>query len=258
VANPNEDQAAGLRRLFGQAAHPVASFFSAFPEDASHAALSCMASFAARGERVLLIDAVGGPGSICHLLHHATSHDLHDAVAQRMPLDQVLIVPQPNAMILPAARALREWPTMSGPYRKQVVSLIHQAERSAVATVVLVDANDPHSPFLCETAQAVACIPTTAAGLRSGYQLLKRVRAARGFNNMMLVTTQAASMQNGHRTVEEFCNVAQRSLDVMIHWVASLSMGGGTWAPELLNTRDRENSTRLADAVLFQNHAMAD
>ena len=177
VAEFNGDQAAGLRRLFGQESLRVITFAAGSEGVGKTVTVANIAAAMARhGKEVLVLDE-NTAGNIASVFGASAKYDLFHVVNRDRRLSEVLVHVAPGVRVLPAARAVQKLGKLE---RGQQDALLEALGSMAhPADVILVDASIDHplgfSPLGLATQETVVVAAATGAAITEAYALIKKV-----------------------------------------------------------------------------------
>ena len=219
------DQASGLRRLFGARLSQVVAF-AAGEANAGRTPLVVRTArtLAEAGEAVILVDENAGPKSALSRLGAQTDADLWDVLDGRTTLAQRL---QPLASNLwgvaaagVAARVHRDHPAT----RERLGQVLGPLR--AVADFVLVDSHlraQAGLSMLSSTADNVVLVVTAeSASITEAYALIKRLAQERERRDFRLVITRPSSEAVARTVFDNLARTAKTHLGVTIDLLATV------------------------------------
>lgn len=222
------DQAAGLRRLFGNRNARSVCFIHLRRTAGAALTLARTASaLAERGRSVVVVDEHGGRGSVTELTGQRPDFDLFDVFIGDCDLNDALLAVTPRISVLPAMRAAREF----GPGEVDIAPRMAacMAELGVRAGYVLLDGSLRQGTIseLARTANHLALVARPSGrSVTDAYALIKRLSQDNGRRDFQmvvegvgkdLVSTGAARMafQNLQAT-------ARKHLDLELGHLATL------------------------------------
>jgi len=234
------DQAAGLRRLFGNRSARSVSFVHTRrrPGSAMNVARTANA-LASHGHQVIIVDEYAGPDSVTAITGQTADFDLFDAFIGDCSLEDTFIKATAKITVVPAVRAAREFGVGEVDIEQRMAACL--SELGVKAGFVLLDSGVRQGDVsqLARAADHLAFV-TRAVGssITDTYALIKtqRERAGRQLIQLVLEGTGAESSARDYRTI--FQNIqatAHKHLDVNLN---------------LLGTLDSDGVNDLADGLL--------
>jgi flagellar biosynthesis protein FlhG len=177
VAEFRSDQAAGLRRLFGQESLRVITFAAGNEGVGKTVTVANIAAAMARqGKEVLVLDE-NTAGNVASVFGAAAKRDLFHVINRDCRLADVLVHVAPGVRVLPAARAVQKLGKLSRAQQEALLEALGSMEHPA--DVILVDASIDHplgfSPLGLATQETVVVASATGAAITEAYALIKKV-----------------------------------------------------------------------------------
>ncbi|MES2771838.1 MAG: AAA family ATPase [Pseudomonadota bacterium] len=171
------DQAAGLRRLFGEAESQVVTFAAGgIGVGKTLAVINLATALAQQGKEVLVFDECTHR-NLALLSGVSAPYDLLDVINQSVSLDAALLSTAPGVRVLPAARALKVLGKLNEPQQRKLVQSVCQIARPA--DIILVDAALDHplgfSPLALAAQDTVIVMSTSGASITDAYKLIKKM-----------------------------------------------------------------------------------
>ena len=178
MADFRVDQAAGLRRLFGEAQLQVITFSAGGEGLGRSLAVANIATVLARlGKEVLILDENAAVDDVASCFGLTGAYDLLDVLNGERYLAEVLLPVMPGLHILPAAAAVKKLGTL--PLRQQQAFTDAMQSLERPIDVILVDASICHpfgfSPFGLAAHETVVVLSASSASITEGYTLIKKV-----------------------------------------------------------------------------------
>ena len=242
MASLLEDQAAGLRKLFAGAHGPTRIAFAGREADGRGALMAGVArGLAAAGKEVLLIDGASGAASAAAALGLRPRFDLLQAVSRDVPAGRVLLGAGHGIRLLPAARALREYPRLAAAERRALDEWLRRQQGQAdfvLGEARAGEAADP-CPLLPQPQRLVVAVTPESQSITAAYTLMKRLATARGGARFLLAILGAGA-EEADTVFGNLREVAARHLGARIDLVGRLAAAGD---PQALGGR-------LAEALL--------
>ncbi|MCL2831223.1 MAG: AAA family ATPase [Betaproteobacteria bacterium] len=220
------DQAAGLRRLFGQEQVRIVTFAAGGENVGKTTCVANLAvAFAAQGKEVLLIDENAHRNSAGHFAaphRGGRRHDLYQVVCGEKTLAEVVFDAAPGVRILPVAQTVQKLSRLSPLEQEKLLQAVGNMERPA--DIILVDATTDHplgfSPFGLATQETVIVLSTGSDAITSAYALIKKVSIGYARRNFHILVNRARDEQEAGVVYGNLARVAAA------HGVASLDYLG--------------------------------
>ncbi len=222
-----EDQAAGLRRMFGERPPQVVAFASGDNACGRTPLLVRTAlALADSGQKVVLVDENPGPGNAIAELGVRVEGDLWDSLIGRIPLTRLVIPVKPNLWVLPAhglaARLHQDSPKIREALSAVLVPL------QAASNFVLIDSFFPkggHLSLLSSTAYHMAVvIEAQGTSITDAYALIKRLANERGREGFHAVITRGKSAAVSQKVFENVRRTAREHLGVRVDMLGSIQI----------------------------------
>jgi MinD-like ATPase involved in chromosome partitioning or flagellar assembly len=217
LASLAEDQAAGLRRLFGAREEPVSIAFAGARGASRAGVVAALArALAGAGKEVLVLDENAGAQSVATAFGLPTRYDLLQAVHGDVPLAGVALQADAAIRLVPAARAAREAGRLDAIARRALARCLHRLQEGA--DVVLVDTagrDEEASPLVGAPQRVVIVAGANGGAITEAYAHVKRLAQA-GCRSFQVVVSRAVGPEEGETV---FCNmreVARRHLGVAL------------------------------------------
>lgn len=221
------DQAAGLRRMFGERPPQVVAFASG--DDAcgrTPLLVQTAVALAANGQKVVLIDENPAPGNALTELGVRVDGDLWDCLIGRIPLTKLVIPVKPNLWVLPA-HLLASRLNQDTPQIRETLSAVLYPLQSA-ANFVLIDSYFPkrgHLSLLSSIAYHMAVvIEAQGSSITDAYALIKRLAHERGREGFHAVITRAKSGAVAQKVFDNVKRTARDHLGVRVDLLGSIQI----------------------------------
>ncbi|MBI2307823.1 MAG: AAA family ATPase [Rhodocyclales bacterium] len=177
MAEYRGDQAAGLRRLFGQEGLRVITFAAGSEGVGKTITVANVAAAMARqGKEVLVLDE-NTAGNVASVFGATAKHDLFHVINRDKRLGEVLVHVAPGVRVLPAARAVKKLGKLARGQQETLIEALGAMEHPA--DVILVDASTDHplgfSPLGLATQETVVVAAASGAAITEAYALIKKV-----------------------------------------------------------------------------------
>ena len=202
------DQAAGLRRLFGQQTTRVITFVGGSAGVGRSTIVANLALALGRlGKDVLVLDEnIRGGAAAC--FGALARNDFLQVINQEKKLDEVLLTVGPGVRVLPSARAVGELPRLAQAQQDSLVGAL--SEMLPRPDFILVDASLDHplgfSPFGLAAHETVIVVPPSAGAITEAYALIKKVSLAYASRRYRVLVNRVRAVEDG-RTI--FGNIAR-------------------------------------------------
>jgi flagellar biosynthesis protein FlhG len=218
------DQAAGLRRLFGNRPPPVVAFVSGRDGSGRTTLLiRAAASLARSGQRVIVVDENSGSNSAISTMRIKPSGDLLESVAGKVPLKQLLKPVEPQLWAIRAEKAAAMLRTDT-PGAAEAAELLIDPLR-ATANFVLIDSRvhgEGHLSLL--SARATHMVVVVAArpdAITTAYTVIKRLARERGRDGFHMVITRARSENDAAAIFNNVRRTAHQHLGVRVDYLGN-------------------------------------
>jgi len=178
VADFRLDQAAGLRRLFGNGHHLQVITFVAGCEGVGRSQIvaNLGVALARLGKEVLIIDENSAADDIASGYGIQGHYDLLHVIEQMVSLPQVLLQPMAGLRVLPAALATHKLGRLSAAQQRTLLSAMSALERPL--DFILVDASIAHpggvTPFAMVSQEVVVTLSGNTQAITEAYALIKK------------------------------------------------------------------------------------
>lgn len=225
------DQAAGLRRLFGNRGACSVAFAHVRRDAASGLQLARTASaLAAQGQRIVIVDEHTGPGSITAVTGQAPRLDLFDVFVGDCVLADIRIPAAPGITVIPAARAAREFSHGEVDIAERMAACL--AELGSDAAYVLVDGVSHQgeiSPLAAAAQHFAVVLGSGGRSVTEAYALLKRQYLFAGRKEFQVVlagiVSGAQGAGNARTSLQNLRATARKHLAVELSHLATLPCG---------------------------------
>ena len=216
------DQAAGLRRLFGERPPRVIAFVSG-REACGRTTLvvQTAAALAQAGNGVVLIDENPPPRNMFAAFGMTSRHDLMDLVQGGCSAQQIM---QPAAPLVRAVAASRLAAELRDPDPLAVAQLdagLRQLEQGAA--FILIDCaarlGGQVSPLALTARHIVVVVAAQGAAITQAYALIKRMARERGRDDFQVVVTRARSGEEAQAIFDNLRRTAREHLGVRLDYL---------------------------------------
>lgn len=222
-----EDQAAGLRRLFGGHVPQVVAFTSGREACGRTTLLvQTAAALAANGYGVLIIDENQAPNNAVSAFGLTARHDLFQVLQGECSLRQAMLTAAPLVRILPAARAARELDhanRTSATARRNLPDCLHamQVDIDFVLIDTVLRRGGHLSPLALAARHMAVVVGAQGTAITHAYALIKRIAQERGRNGFQMVITRSRNKEEARAIFDNMRRVAREHLDVRLDFLGS-------------------------------------
>lgn len=220
----HDDQAAGLRKLFGVRPPQVVAVASGHGAcGRTTLVVQTAAALAAAGHGVVIIDENHAENNATAAFGLTARYDLMHALSGERSLRQVMLQAAPLVRILPAARAVQELDRLLQSDAMHLSACLNELQRGA--SFVLVDCAVRRQGHLSRLAAAarhmVVVVAAHGNAITHSYALIKHMAQERGRSGFHMVITRARSPEEAHAIFDNMRRVARNHLDVRLDFLAS-------------------------------------
>lgn len=222
-----DDQAAGLRRLFGARAPQVVAFASG-REACGRTTLvvQTAAALAAEGHGVVVVDENPGPDNAVNAFGLSVRYDLLHALTGEYGLRQVSLDAAPGVRIVPAARAARELDCLHDVGGQRLSNCLRELQCGA--GFVLIDCaarRNGHLSAMAAAARHLAVVVAAqGASITHAYALIKRLAQEQGRDSFQIVITRARSREEARAIYDNMRRVAREHLGVRLDFLGAAAV----------------------------------
>ena len=193
------DQAAGLRRLFGQEPLRIVTFAAGSHGVGKSLLVSNLAAALARqGKEVLVLDE-NTKNNVASCFGALARNDLIQVINREKILSEVLLTVAPGVRVLPAARAVKKLGKLTLRQREALLESTTGMDR--VPDVILVDTSLDHplgfSPLGLAAQETVIVISPTGESITDAYALIKKVSLGYARKNFRILVSKVRSPDEG-------------------------------------------------------------
>jgi flagellar biosynthesis protein FlhG len=199
-----DDQARGLRAIFGGAAGPGVTVALCGNESARIATqLAC--AIGALGQRVLLIDRTRGEAAAAFGVK--ARYDLQHALQRHRRIAEVIVPVTPQVTLLPAARGLDAIAITSEDWRRELERRVPALSRAFDVWVL----NGP-LPAAAPDARVLLAVAPTARAITAAYGHIKALAQAQGCHRFGVVVHRARTPEAARKVFDCVAETAGRFL----------------------------------------------
>lgn len=223
----DDDQAAGLRRLFGSRAPQVVAFASG-REACGRTTLvvQTAAALAAAGHGVVIVDENPGPDNAIGAFGLTARHDLLQALTGDCGIRQATLVAAPGVNVVAAARAARELESLAGVGGMRLANCLRELQQGA--SFILIDCASRRNGHLSAIAAAARHMAVVVAAqgtaITHAYALIKRIALEQGRDSFQVVITRARSNEEARAIFDNMRRVAREHLGVRLDFLGAASV----------------------------------
>ncbi len=237
----SDDQAAGLRRLFGREQSRVVTFAAGnVGVGKSLLVANLAAALASLGKEVLVLDETA-KNRVAAYYGARASHDLQHVIDRRKTLSEVLLSVAPGVRILAAARALNRLGRLNQHQQQAFLESVSGMDRPA--DVILVNASLDHplgfSPLGLAAHDTVIVISPTGTSITEAYALIKKVSLGYARKDFRILLNKVRGLDEAEAIHGNIAELTQR------RGLARLTYAGFVPVDEQLR-----QSTRLSQPVV--------
>ncbi len=222
---PPEDQAAGLRRLFGAAPVFTLALMGGAPgSGCTTAAAGLGIALARRGRRVALLDCRSGDRGAAWLLGEESPPDLLEAVEGRLALSRVMREVRDGLWVVPAASFAGRLGSAHGRWRQALEETLGALERQVDCLLVDVPRASASSAlwFVAAAEEIVVVVGAGAAGITQAYAVVKRLQGETGRRRARILLARERDPDHGHRIFGNLSNTSRRFLNFSLEYMGSI------------------------------------
>ena len=221
MANFDFDQAEGLRRMLAGPKPRIVTFLCATPEEDKGAMLvNLAASMSRAGNDVLLVDACQREYGISRRLGVDRSPSLVDVARQTCGLNQV-IQPVPQGFSVARMARRGEWPTLDESRRLANTFDVLVKQSGIVMVDGELGEGETFPVPVMESSEIVVQVGTSAASIKAGYALIKRLSLQFGRRPFGVLVT-GASEAEARVVFDNMASAASRYLAVQLTSMGSV------------------------------------
>ena len=216
------DQAAGLRRLFGQQSTHVIAFVAGQTGVGNSLIVANLAAALARqGKEVLILDEHRRDG-VASCFGALSRNDLYQVINGDKTISDVLLTVAPNIRILPVQKAIKKLTDLSADQQETFVERIAALDR--VSDFVLVDASMDHplgiSPLGLAAHETVVVMSARSDAIKEAYALIKKISLCYARKNFRILVNKARGADEADAIYNNISHVSRS------RGVASLQYAG--------------------------------
>ena len=213
-----EDQAAGLRRLFGRSPPAVVAVYAS-GRGAEASILRLAHRLAGRSQAVLLLDET--PAAACRTADATERLDLLHALDGRVGLAALCHSLGGNVSQVSAGLAARAFALLDAERRERLLALLAELHRRVGFVLVrAADARQP-SPFVWASPRRLLLAEASRRGAIGAYELVKDM-AASGVGCMQVAVTGAKSREDAARFFAGLETLVQRHVGLPLNWLGEV------------------------------------
>lgn len=221
MIDPNEDQAAGLRRLFRRAPPTVVALFAA---GRSSAEIAVQAAYRIAGvaERVLVLDEATGDSSLAGVLDLPEGADLLSVLGGRVQAGELVQSVPGLVGRVPVGAAALALPLLDDERRAGLVGALRNLHRGVGFVLIHShgDAADP-SPFIYAAPRRLVVAEASGSGATRAYQVIKRLAAA-GAGSLHVAVARARNRDDALAFFESLDSLVRGHVGVPLAWLGEI------------------------------------
>ena len=220
--NATGDQAAGLRRLFGERPPRVIAFVSGREACGRTTLLvQTAATLAQGGHDVVIIDENPAPNNVFSAFGMTSRHDLMDLVQGGRSVQQIMQPAAPRLRAVAASRLAAELPDPDAESAACLNAGLRQIEQGAA--FVLIDCvarrGGQVSSLALTARHIVVVVAAQGQAITHAYALIKRLARERGRDDFQVVVTRARSDQEAQAIFDNLKRTAREHLGVRLDYL---------------------------------------
>lgn len=217
------DQAAGLRRIFGQETVRVVNCIAGRTGVGRSVVLAQLAATLGRqGQEVLILDE-NGEKSVAVLFGAMPRADLLDVLRGRCTLAEALLPVAPGVTLLPVAQAMRAMAAATPAQQRALADTLAGIDRPV--DVILVDgAPTPSgvSPLGLAAGETLVVVSGDTAAITEAYALIKRLSQSYGRRHFRVLLNNIRLPEEAAAIFDNMAQVAASRLGVRVDLAATL------------------------------------
>lgn len=192
LGRPEEDQAAGLRRLFARR-HARIVLVAGARGGAEQAAVAVgiARELAAERQRVVIIDEQAAPDNAAGALGLAVRFDLLQALNADARPAQVVLHAEEGIRLLPAARLARQTEALEPRQRHALSQMLRGVQKGADFILVNASAQRSLTPLALAARYGVIAAAAGSSAATEGYRLIKQIRQSAPAMRIGLLASRA-------------------------------------------------------------------
>lgn len=225
MSEPIKDQAAGLRRMLRM--NPIRVIAVTGGKGGvgkTNISVNLGVSMAARGRKVMLLDADLGLANIDVVLGLHPQYDLSHVIRGERELSEI-IIPGPHGLkVVPGASGLKEMAALTP---NQHAGLIHAfSELTTDLDVLIIDTaagiSDAVISFSRAAQEVVVVVCDEPASITDAYAIMKLLNREYGVQKFRILANMVRTPNEAKMLYDKMCRVADRYLDVMLSFYGGI------------------------------------
>lgn len=213
MADFRNDQADGLRRMFGERQLQVVTFTAGGEGLGRSLCVANIATMLARlGKGVLVLDENAGNDNVAAAFGLAGRFDLFDVLNGERYLGDVLIEPVSGLHILPAAIAVKRLGALSSSEQQAFIGAMQQLSKPL--DIILVDASTKHpfgfSPLGLAAHETVITLSASSASITEAYALIKKVSQSFARRHFRILINKVRHVSDARAIFENIAQLARQ------------------------------------------------
>jgi flagellar biosynthesis protein FlhG len=219
------DQAEGLRRLLDREHLRVTTVTAGcHGVGKTSVVVNVAAAFAARGQRVLVIDENFGPANVSGLLGVRSRFDLSHVIRESCTLEDALIEGPGGVSILPAASGVRSLPALGPLQQQQLIDKFSRLDGRFVLALFDTPCGNAGAPsFFSRAVQDTIIVSSAAAdAITASYALIKRMRNCQSGRRFYMLLNRVACENNARVVADNLQNAARGYLATPLEYLGSV------------------------------------
>ncbi len=219
------DQAAGLRELSRPKPVRVMAVTSGKGGvGKTNVSVNLSIALAARGRKVMLMDADLGMANVDVLLGLHPVRNLSHVLSGECTLDEVLLVGPGGVLVVPAASGISKMVDLSEAEHAGLIRAFSDlGQRVDVLVIDTAAGIAPGVVSFCKAAQEVLVVVCDEpASITDAYAMIKLLSREHGISRFHILANMTQSSQEGRELFEKLSRVTNRFLDVTLDYMGAL------------------------------------
>lgn len=218
-----DDQASGLRRLFGEAS--LSRTCALFGPDAglkAVAAANLAFALARRGERVLVLDEAEAPRNVASQFGLSPRWRLEDVVQGRCDLDQAMLNGPEGIQLLAADHGLPVLAAISETTWARVLQRVLDLDLPPTWTLINAPAGQSAPALACACPDRILVVPDRKNVITDAYAVLKAVHQLYPDGSWRVLAMNQTSSRPENGVFPALLTTAQRFLGIPLGWAGGV------------------------------------
>lgn len=225
MADTNEDQAAGLRRMVNpEPVRVIAVTGGKGGVGKTNISVNLAVAWAELGRKVMVLDADLGLANIDVVLGLHPEYDLSHVLRGERSLDEIVLEGPSGIQVVPASSGVQEMAELSEAEHAGLIRAF--SDLGSDLDVLIVDTaagiSDTVVSFSRAAQEVVVVVCDEPASITDAYALIKLLNREYGVERFRILANMARSAQEGKELYSKICRVTDRYLDVMLTYAGSI------------------------------------